>query len=101
MGSSFELSFSGGGGGVEGDDDHEVMEVPSPAESISQTKKKWNVFPPMKLIGKNNKVSYPFLENPDEREEMMYICFMQSKLLLWWEAGVSLKPCCSPSSRSN
>jgi hypothetical protein len=33
----------------------------------------------LKLIGKDNKVSYPFLETPDECEEMMYLCLMQSK----------------------
>jgi hypothetical protein len=33
----------------------------------------------VELIRKNNKVSYPFLENPDEREQLMYICLVQCK----------------------
>jgi hypothetical protein len=61
-----ELSFSGGGGGVEGNDP-EVTLVPSPTGSTGTTtttmkKKKRNVFQTLKLIGKDNKASYPFME---------------------------------------
>jgi hypothetical protein len=100
-----ELSFSGGGSGVE-DDDPEVMVVPSPSGSTgtttttTTTKKKRNVFQTLKLIGKDNKASYPFLETPDEREEMMYICLMQSKLFVTVKGKGVLRPGLWPSKKS-
>jgi hypothetical protein len=81
-GVELELAYSvdgDGSGGVGGSVDSEVMVVPSPTDSTGQTKKKRNVFLPMKVMGKDNKPTYPFIENPDDKETMMYIRLLESK----------------------